>query len=282
MDKDQIKIIKRAKRKQEIKRMIGKIWKFLSKTEFHSVILNYHSIHPTHPFSTKPDDFQKQIELLQNNFEIISLSEFYEYYKSNNLEKNNYAIITFDDGYEDNFTYAFPIIKKFRIKPTIFIVTGFINKKIDITNSFQDYRELKSLSWEQIKEMSKDGVEFGSHTYSHPNLAKIDLDEDREEIVVLKEMIESQIKKEVKFLAYPWGQLDCFNSKIISIVSQSGYHLACSTLWGKITKRSPIFALPRIRIDPWDTLEDFEAKILGEWNYIKYFHILKSFLKRNL
>ena len=282
MNKDQIKIIKRAKRKQEIKRMIGKIWKFLSKTGFHSVILNYHSIHPTHPFSTKPDDFQKQIELLQNNFEIISLSEFYEYYKNNNLGKSNYAVITFNDRYENNFTYAFPIIKRFRIKPTIFIVTGFINKEIDITNSFQDYRGLKPLSWKQIKEMSGYGVEFGSHTYLHPNLAKIDLDEDREEIVVLKEMIESQIKKEVKFLAYPWGQLDCFNPKIISIVSQVGYHLACSTLWGKITKRISIFALPRIRIDPWDTLEDFEAKILGEWDYIKYFQILKSFLRRNL
>ena len=126
--------------------------------------------------------------------------------------------------------------------------------------------------------MSGYGVEFGSHTYSHPNLAKIDLNQAKEELVISKEMIESQIKKEVKFLAYPWGQLNYFNPKIISIVSQIGYDLACSTLWGKITKRISIFALPRIRIDPWDTLEDFEAKIQGDWDFIKWFHYLKKFL----
>jgi len=119
--------------------------------------------------------------------------------------------------------------------------------------------------------MSEYGVEFGSHTYSHPNLAKIDLDKAKEELIISKDMIEAQIKREVKFLAYPWGQLHYFNPKIVSIVSQAGYNLACSILWGKITKRSSIFALPRIRIDPWDRLEGFKSKILGDWDYIKYF-----------
>jgi len=77
MDKYQIKIIKRAKKKQEIKKITGKIWKFLTKTKPRSVILNYHSIHPTYSFLTKPVNFQKQIELLQVYFKVINLSEFH-------------------------------------------------------------------------------------------------------------------------------------------------------------------------------------------------------------
>jgi len=280
MNENQIKLIKRLKKKQEIKRILGKMWKYLGKSEFRSVILNYHSIHPTYSFSTKPVDFQKQIELLQVYFKVISLSEFHNLYRSGTLGKDNYAIIAFDDGYEDNFIYAFPIIKKFKIKPTIFIVTGFVNKEIDITKDFQVYRGLSPLSWKQIKEMSEYEVEFGSHTHSHPNLVKIDLNKVKEELIISKDMIESQIKKEVVFFAYPWGQLNYFNSKIVSVVKYIGYNLACSTLWGNVDEEDSILTLPRIRIDPWDTLEDFKAKILGEWDYIKYFQVLRSFLKR--
>jgi len=81
------------------------------------------------------------------------------------FKKDSFAI-TFDDGYEDNFQYALPILKKYNCSATFFICTGFVTKEIDITKNWKCYRGLKPLSIEQIKEMKKSGMDFGCHTHT--------------------------------------------------------------------------------------------------------------------
>ena len=121
--------------KQLIKRIIG-YFTFYRYNNKSIVILNYHSVHPSHPLSTHPDAFYKQMQYLANNFNIISLSDLPNYMNKIKTSNSKSVIITFDDGYEDNYIYAYPILRKLNIKATIFTLS--LDNSLDIW-IFDDY-----------------------------------------------------------------------------------------------------------------------------------------------
>jgi peptidoglycan/xylan/chitin deacetylase (PgdA/CDA1 family) len=278
MDKSEKKFEKDGL-KQELKRAMGNIYCHLNYTKRRVVILNYHSVNPEHKYSVRPVDFEEQIKYLTTELRVVSLSELFGRFVDSDFDEQDYAAITFDDGYEDNYTYAFPIMEDYGVKAALFVVSGFINGDFDITENFDEYKGSAPLSWGQINEMISNGVEIGSHSHTHRNLAKIGKEELEEEINSSKEMIEKHTGREVSGFAYPWGQANYFNGKTIQSVKDAGYKYACSTMHGGVSDRSEAFVLPRIRIDPWDDIEDFKAKISGRWDFIKYIEILKGYFK---
>jgi len=266
--------------KQSIKRFIAKSTKpFFDKNDKNlSVILNYHSIHPTHKYSTIPDDFVQQMEYLSANFKILSLADFYEIRNAGNKSPERIAVITFDDGYEDNYEYAFPVLKKLGIKATIFLTTGFINGEVDITKKDSVYNGLKPLKWEQILEMRANGITFGSHTHTHPILTKFSLEDAEREIIHSKGIMEGKLNESVEMFAYPLGQPKTFNSSIIGLLKNRGFKLACTSLWGHVNSNTDAYALPRIRIDACDSLNDFKEKVNGRWDFIRWFQNLRALI----
>jgi peptidoglycan/xylan/chitin deacetylase (PgdA/CDA1 family) len=257
--------------KQSLKRLLKKAVKpFIYKNKKKlSVILNYHSVHPTHEFATKPDDFLLQMEYLKSNFTIVSLHEFYNMRATGVSLPERLAMVTFDDGYEDNYTYAFPVLKQLGLTATVFITTGFINGEVDITEKHGTYQELKALTWEQIMEMRAYGITFGAHTHTHPILTEISFDSAEREICQSKEIIEDKLGEPAELFAYPLGQRKTFNRAIISLLKRHGFKLACSTLWGCDNSNTDLFALNRVRIDAFDTFDDFREKVNGHWDFIK-------------
>ena len=243
-----------------------------------SIILNYHSIHPTCKFATKPDDFRQQMEYLKSNFDVVSLPDFYEMRKTQRELPDKLAMVTFDDGYEDNYEYAFPVLEKFGIKATIFLTTGFVNGEIDITQKHATYRGLRALKWEQVLEMRGKGVIFGAHTHTHPILTEISLEDGEREIVQSKNILGDKLGESAELFAYPLGQPKTFNTQIMELLRKHGFKLACSTLWGHDNGNTDIFALNRIRIDAWDTFGNFKEKVNGDWDFIKWVQILKRYL----
>lgn len=267
----------KVQQKQEIKRILAKIFYpyfrvvKLFDREPKFTILMYHSVNPNHPWSISPQNFEEQIRFLTSNYQILPLKNFL------NFNENSLSI-TFDDGYEDNFYYALPILKKYNCPATFFICTGFVTKEIDITKNWKCYKGLKPLTTEQIKEMKKEGMDFGCHTHTHPILSKIPLEEAKKEIHKSKTILEDILSGKVEIFAYPQGQIKTFNKNIISILKEEGFQLACSTIWGSNTKKTDPLILRRIRIDADDTLKDFQNKIEGNWDFIKWFHYLKYLL----
>ena len=264
--------------KQSIKRFIAKSIKPLSdkKDKNLSVILNYHSIHPNHKFATKPDDFLQQMEYLATNFKVISLSEFYEMRNTRGVLSGKLAVVTFDDGYEDNYKYAFPILKKFGIKATVFVTTGFIEGIVDIAKRDGTYSGLNPLTWTQIKEMNEWEISFGAHTHTHPILTHIQLKDAEDEIVKSKEILERKLGRTVETFAFPLGQPKAFNSDIIGHLKKNGFKLACSTIWGHDNSRTDLFLLHRIRIDACDTFEDFIDKVNGKWDFVGWIQRIRG------
>jgi peptidoglycan/xylan/chitin deacetylase (PgdA/CDA1 family) len=263
----------KIQQKQKIKRILAKVFYpyFLITKPLDPwpkfTILVYHSVNPNHQRSIRPQDFEGQIEFLASNYQISPIKDFF------NFNKNSFAI-TFDDGYEDNFYYALPILKKYNCPATFFVCTGFVTNEIDITKNGV-YQGLKPLSLEQIRGMKKEGMDFGCHTHTHPILSAISLKKAKKEISKSKSILEETLGNRMDLFAYPLGQPKTFNKDIISILKEEEFKLACSTIWGNNTKRTNPLALHRIRIDPEDTISDFENKIKGNWNFIKWLHYLK-------
>jgi peptidoglycan/xylan/chitin deacetylase (PgdA/CDA1 family) len=105
------------------------------------------------------------------------------------------------------------------------------------------------LSWEQVKEMSDNGITFGAHTLNHPVLTKIPLEDARKEIADSKRVLEEKIQKPVKYFAYPYGNETDFNEDIKNIVRDSGYTCALTFMGGYNDQNSDIFALGRMALN---------------------------------
>ncbi|MBA7528441.1 hypothetical protein ES705_20627 [subsurface metagenome] len=149
------------------------------------------------------------------NYSVISLSELLAGLRDGQLPPKP-IVITIDDGFKSTYTLAYPVLKKYNFPATLFLYTNFIEKNI------------YSLTWEEIREMTKNNIEIGSHTLSHCNLLKYKKNENhetylariRKEIFLSKEILESKIQGKVNFFAYPYG---AYGSTIKDLVIQAGY-----------------------------------------------------------
>ncbi len=214
-------------------------------------ILFYHKINHPHPEAkirglyVTPENFYRQMRYLKwRDYTPISL---YELVKGINLKEklsSKSIVLTFDDGYEDNYTYAFPILKKFSFTATIFLVTRDIGGLSGWADNEETVKE-QLLSWDKIKEMADYGIDFQAHTHSHPSLTELDEQRIKEEIVNSKDIIQKQLGKNVDFLCYPYGH---FNPQIKRILKEVGYLGALSTKRGMVKEKDDPYCLKRIGI----------------------------------
>jgi peptidoglycan/xylan/chitin deacetylase (PgdA/CDA1 family) len=269
----------KLKIKHYIKKTISKIYlpfywlKKCFTTKQRLVILVYHSINPKYDFSIHPKKFERQIKFIKNHYDTFQLKNIFK--NKGKKSKINIAI-SFDDGFEDNFLFAFPILKKYKIPATFFITTAFVKHNKDITKNWHCYQGLKPLKINQIKKMSQQNMDFGAHTHTHPILTNISLSEAEKEISKSKKILEKLLKKSINLFAYPKGQKNTFNEKIENILKKQGFKIACSTIWGTNNIYTNPFSLKRILVEPEDSLQDIRAKIEGKWDYINFFHMLKK------
>lgn len=182
------------------------------------LILTYHdfTIEEGSSYDMNIVEFEKQMDYLAaHNYSVISLSELLKGLKGGQLPPKP-VVITIDDGFKSNYTLAYPVLKKYNFPAALFIYTNFIEKNNG------------SLTWEEIREMTKNNIEIGSHSLSHYNLLKYKNNENyetylariRREIFLSKEILESKIGSKVKFFAYPYG---VYSPIIKNLVIQAGY-----------------------------------------------------------
>ncbi|MBU4228459.1 polysaccharide deacetylase family protein [bacterium] len=181
-------------------------------------ILTYHNFTKDEGSSYQINivEFEKQMDYLAvHNYSVISLSELLTGLRDGQLPPKP-IVITIDDGFKSTYTLAYPILKKYNFPATLLIYTDFIEK-----NS-------SSLTWEEIREMTKNNIEIGSHTLSHCNLLRYKENESydsyisriKKEIFLSKEILESKIGSKVKFFAYPYG---IYSPIIKNLIIQAGY-----------------------------------------------------------
>lgn len=193
---------------------------------------------------TVPQKFERQIAYLKKKgFEFYTTSELISFYRANGEFPPRSIAVTFDDGWKDNYRHAFPVLKKYGAKATIFLVTSCIGQNTDkVTAEGEGQRE--HLSEKDILEMSENGIEFASHSLSHALFHQIGNQEIEREVTESKQIIENLTQKECSTFAYPAGFFTDFAKEA---VRKAGYQAAFSTVYGP-ENNWDIYALNRVEI----------------------------------
>jgi peptidoglycan/xylan/chitin deacetylase (PgdA/CDA1 family) len=199
-------------------------------------ILVYHRVGPTYePLTVSNDQFTRDLQQLkEHNFTTISLADLDSFLHGRgpvNIPHKS-VLITFDDGYIDNYVNAFPILRQFDMVATFYTISGMIG---------QDNR----LSAKHIKEMKAAGMDFGSHTVSHRALGKLDQQAARDELYFSKQRLEDLLETEITSIAYPTGS---YNEETLRIVKGLNYSLAFTVNQGICSPSSEKLILPRIPV----------------------------------
>ena len=190
-----------------------------------------------------PAEFARQMDMLKKaGFETISPEEFVAYMRQEPVELPDKPIlITFDDGYEDNYLYAFPILKQYDFRAVIFIPGVNIDKK-------------KRLSTAQIREMSTYGITFGSHSVTHGDLTVMSGRELQHEVEDVKKDLRQITARTTELFSYPYGYV---NLRTWEATAAADYQAAFTVLPGlNAPDRDNIYLLRRI---PIYSTTDFKA-----------------------
>lgn len=185
------------------------------------------------------ENFDAQIKFLVNNkYNVVTLEKLYELIAKGD-DVSNTVTLTFDDGYDDNFNVALPIMEKYKVNGTFFVIASKIGQS-------------EYMNKVQIKEILSSGNELGSHSVTHPSLDKLSGSKLKSEIVESKKMLEELSGGPVYSFCYPAGK---FSAEAKSDLKESEYKIAVTTQAGKPFSTDKIFEVPRYRINPNTKLE---------------------------
>ncbi|WP_051931963.1 polysaccharide deacetylase family protein [Clostridium sp. KNHs214] len=214
-------------------------------------ILMYHSISDNKNgfFKVDKNKFRKQMQYIKDNgYETLTLDQVYYYISKDKQFPDKAVVITFDDGYKDNYTNAYPILKELDLKATIFVVADYITE-----GSSTIYSSLK-----ELREMRENGIDIQSHTSKHRKLDKLSYDEQLQDLSLSKAKIEKLINSNVKFLTYPYGR---YNNDTIKIAKKCGYEMAVTTHMGYCNIDNESFKVRRICVPGFTSMNIFKRMI---------------------
>lgn len=164
--------------------------------------------------------------LKQMGYETITLNDLYNHYAKGTKLPAKPVIITADDGYQSMYTVAWPILKKYNYKMTVFLITSYIGdtnstrRNNDFDANVRGIPQRPMLIWPEVSQMSRYGCEFQSHSWSHNIMKDIPLESARNELIQSKKDIEIHTGKPVIFIAWPHSAT---SESVIGLLGQTGY-----------------------------------------------------------
>ena len=220
-------------------------------------ILMYHYIRPLpdpsldrlgHNLSVSPGDFTAQMDWLRDNgFNPVTISDLRAYLDGKRALPGRPVVLTFDDGYLDFYTTAWPILKQHHFKSVAYIVSGFA----------QDPRT-NYMNAEQVREVARAGVEIGSHTVTHADLVRTPPSEVVWQLTESKRVLEGMIGGPVDDFCYPAGR---FDPSVVQAVRDAGYQSATTTHDGATHDLNGRFTWDRVRVEGGEPLDLFAKSL---------------------
>ena len=217
-------------------------------------ILMYHAVHVMDPSEASnanlivdPDLFEAQIKALSKaGYYFLTPEEAYKAFTENALPAKKVVWLTFDDGNEDFYTIAYPILKKYKAKATNNVITGFVKKG-----------NAGNLTVKQMKEMTTHGMSFQSHTVNHPDLSTTDKATQKVELTDSIDFLENKLNTKVNTIAYPSGR---YNQTTLDLAKKT-YKLGLTTNEGLASAKDGLLSLNRVRILPTTTAKGLLSEI---------------------
>jgi peptidoglycan/xylan/chitin deacetylase (PgdA/CDA1 family) len=244
----------------------------MEKKRFAIPVLMYHHVNPGGNFiNVTPQRFESHMEYLsRHGFTTLDTADFMDIMDAQKMPPEKPVVITFDDGWLDNWLFAFPILKKYGFKAVIFVITGLVpekgrRRKADegTVTGLPPHDECKKIveqgsaadvimSWEEIGEMVKSGlVDIQSHTHTHRRYDKLygglaqRMDIMKEELRISKQTVEEKLCRKCHAICWPFG---IYDDSCVGAAKSAGYRMMFTTERGTNTQLTEPWRIRRITI----------------------------------
>ena len=207
-------------------------------------ILMYHSLDDSGSVvSLEPQIFRNQMRsLFERGIPAVTPQRLLD---GEGMEPGHPAVsLTFDDGFANFYTDAFPALSEFNLKATVFLVPGCCGGVSDWGGQPASFREREILCWSKVEELHRAGIQFGAHTMTHAPLSAVEPRRARAEILESKKRIEDRIGAAVSAFSYPYGSQSEAARKVVA----ENFEIGCTTRMGYLTPESRPESLERIDI----------------------------------
>jgi glycosyltransferase involved in cell wall biosynthesis/peptidoglycan/xylan/chitin deacetylase (PgdA/CDA1 family) len=226
-------------------------------------ILMYHAFgkpgEPASQLVLPVRQFARQMAWLKRrNYHVLSLEEYLGYRLRHQLPPPRSVVITIDDGYAEIASHIQPILHRYNFPATVFLVSSKIGRLNNWTN-IDALRGRQLLSWEEIKDLACQNIQFGAHSQTHPSLTDIPVEQAQAEITGSKADLEQMLEMPVTTFAYPHGEYD---KTIQKFVDQAGFLGAVTVESGVNSWSLPPTALRRIEVE-------------GTWSLLRFTLVLR-------
>jgi peptidoglycan/xylan/chitin deacetylase (PgdA/CDA1 family) len=193
-----------------------------------------------------PWRFRAVLQVLKNHYHVISASHLLERMRGGPALTGREVVITFDDGYLDNYEIAAPLLDEFNFPAVFFLTAGYIGGQKRFP-----WDEAKGIpgplmSWEQAREMAASNFEIGCHTRTHPDLGKESIASARSELIDLRPFMEDKLGAPVRHFAYPFGGRGNITPEWIAAAKQAGFSSLFTGFGGLATAKDDMFWIPRL------------------------------------
>ncbi len=233
-------------------------------------VIMYHSVGGNAKMSLSPSAFSHHIDALQDmGAKFATVGEI-----CGSREVSDWTIcLTFDDGFEDNHSVVFPLLVNRGIRATFFLCSGFVDRRIDISARFRNYRGLSPMNWQQARELADAGMEIGCHTVSHPVLATLPAIMQEQEMANAKKEIENQVGIEISSFAIPFGNRGTYTGETLDIAARY-FRVCCTTRFStnasRFYRHREMVLFDRIEPRPSQSPRQITDQGRGRWDALRW------------
>ena len=233
---------------------------------YHSVSRREEKAHPYYRTVTSPEAFAAQMQYLSDRgYSAINLEEAAKRRRESCTGSRREVAITFDDGFRDFYTSAFPILNRHGFTATMFLPTAHIG------NSTQSFKGVDCMTWSEVREMHRAGIHFGSHTVTHPQLVTLTEKQVEYEVKASKDRIEQELGCAASSFSYPYAFPEtntAFVGMLRRHLQQVGYVNGVSTIIGTAGPADDALFLRRLPVNTCDDRALLEAKLAGGYDWL--------------
>ncbi|WP_426449016.1 polysaccharide deacetylase family protein [Paenibacillus sp. S-38] len=212
-------------------------------------VLNYHSItvDPGNRATITPEKFEEQMtHLAENGYTALTLRQFTDIMEGRETAPEKPVLLTFDDGYANNYTEALPVLSRLGLNATL-----FVSPEVSATDPY-------FLTWDQIREMHEAGWDIQPHGMTHPHLPRLSAAKQEAELTEAKRLIEEQLGTTADVFCYPYGE---YNRTTLRLLKKAGYRYAFTIEQGVTLSSQDPLRLTRIFVNGEESFETWQNKL---------------------
>jgi peptidoglycan/xylan/chitin deacetylase (PgdA/CDA1 family) len=246
---------------------------------YHRVLPEANGAREPPEYSVTPQQFAAQMSLLTDEgFTSLTLDEYFEAANGLGELPSRSVVVTFDDGFADNYSVAWPIARSFGVKINLFICTGLVagervpalakdNARAQLSRkNFPEH--WLPLSWDQLRQMMAGGVAVGFHSHHHRNLGRMSEEEIAGDAAEGISIFNEQLGVAPRFFAFPFGHYGSYPNAAIDVLTSAGIKLFFTTELGRTPVGRAERLFSRIVIHPEDDLSSFRRKLFGGYDWV--------------